>query len=256
MAIARSPVPAVQPGELTPMARAPNPAEMTDRIGKRTGHEFSSTGYLMRALTHSSADSATGGNYERLEFLGDRVLGLVIAEMLWAEFPDADEGELSRRFNLLVNADACARIADKINLGDLIATGVEIRSLEGRKRRNIRADAIESLIAAIYLDGGIEPARRFIERNWRPLASTSDADRRDAKTELQEWAHRAAGQTPVYETEDRTGPDHDPVFTVRATVTGYKPETGAGRSKREAEQAAAAAILVREGVWPVEATDK
>ena len=157
---------------------------------------------------------------------------------------------------MLVNAETCALVADKIGLGELISTGVEIKSLKGRKRLNIRSDVVESLIAAIYLDGGMEPARQFIKRNWRPLARFSDAGRRDPKTELQEWAHRKTGNPPVYELEKRSGSDHDPLFTIRATVTGFKPESGTGHSKREAEKAAATAILVREGVWQSEAEGK
>ncbi|MEX0344558.1 MAG: ribonuclease III [Rhizobiaceae bacterium] len=227
------------------MALPSDPAE----IGKRIGYRFTTSETLTRALTHSSADGEVRGNYERLEFLGDRVLGLVTAQILWKEFPDADEGELSRRLNLLVNAETCAAIADQIGLGDFISTGPEIKSLAGRKRQNIRSDVLESLIAAIYLDGGLEPATAFIERFWRPLIHKSGADRRDAKTELQEWAHRKAGVAPVYTTEGRTGPDHDPVFTIVATVRGFEPMRATGGSKREAEQAAATAILVREGVW-------
>lgn len=228
------------------MPRSADPIEISRSIGSRIGYQFMQTDNLVRALTHSSA---TGDNYERLEFLGDRVLGLAIAQLLYATFPTANEGELSRRFNLLVNTETCADVADEIGLGDFIVTGMEIRSIKGRKRLNLRADAVEALIAAIYLDGGFEPARAFIERFWRSRAHASDADRRDAKTELQEWAHRTGGDAPVYETEGRSGPDHDPVFTVKASVAGCESEYGTGSSKREAEQAAATAILVREGIW-------
>lgn len=245
MAFACATITSVQLGGLTPMTRPSDPAE----IGNKIGYRFTSSEYLIRALTHSSADSKVRGNYERLEFLGDRVLGLVTAQILWKEFPDANEGELSRRLNLLVNSETCAAIADQIGLGEFITTGPEIKSLAGRKRQNIRSDALESLIAAIYLDGGLEPAAVFIERFWRPLIHKSGADRRDAKTELQEWAHRKAGVTPAYRIEERTGPDHDPVFTIVAIVRGIEPIRATGSSKREAEQAAAAAILVREGVW-------
>lgn len=238
------------------MGRWADPAETGRQIGELIGYEFSGTENLMRALTHSSATSATGGNYERLEFLGDRVLGLVIAQLLFSEFPDADEGELSRRYNLLVNAETCAEIADEIGLGDFILTGVEIKSLQGRKRLNLRADATESLIAAIYLDGGFDPARAFVEHYWNSRVHASGADRRDAKTELQEWAHKKTGRAPTYEIESRSGPDHDPVFMVRVTVDGFKPERGKGSSKREAEQVAATTMLIREGIWPDMATAK
>lgn len=256
MAVACPAIAPVQLGRLGRMTHNPDAVEIAERIARHIGYAFTSPDLLVRALTHSSANSQTIGNYERLEFLGDRVLGLVIADMLWNDFPDADEGELSRRFNLLVNADTCAQVADEINLGDYVITGAEIASARGRKRLNLRADAMEALIAAIYLDGGLEPADAFIRRLWRPLARADDADRRDAKTELQEWAHRVAGSAPTYETQDRSGPDHEPVFTVVAIVSGYDRGKGTGRSKREAEQAAATAILTREGVWPAQGGDR
>src|SRR5690606_14483139 len=130
-----------------------------------------------------------------------------------------------------------------------VVTGAEIRSLRGRTAVNLRADVVESLIAAIYLDGGLDVAESFVQRFWQDRARASGGGRRDPKTELQEWAHRVSGDAPVYTTESREGPDHDPVFTVRATVEGYAPEVAAGSSKRQAEQRAATAILRREGIW-------
>lgn len=229
-----------------------DPSLLARRVGARIGYRFRDTDNLILALTHVSADGGGGRNYERLEFLGDRILGLVIAAMLFETFPEADEGELSRRFNALVNAAALASVADEIGLHEFITTGMEMKNLQGRKRVNLRADVVESLIAAIFLDGGLKAAERFVRHFWQPRALASDAGRRDPKTELQEWAHRVSGQPPVYETESRTGPDHDPVFTVRAAVEGYPPETGTGRTKREAEQQAAMAILLREQVWKEE----
>jgi ribonuclease-3 len=221
-------------------------------LQERTGHRFQDAERLARALTHASARSAHAGvDYERFEFLGDRVLGLVVADMLLAAFPQAAEGELSLRLNALVNAEALAEIAEEIGLPGLIRAGSDVRSLEGRKRVNLRADALESLIAVLYLDGGLEAARAFIHRYWEPR-SASGAARRDAKTELQEWAHQAVGAVPAYQIEHREGPDHDPLFTVSVRVGELAPAAGAGRSKREAEQAAAAALLVREGVWSAE----
>jgi ribonuclease III len=217
-----------------------------------TGHLFLDHARLRRALTHASARGGTGADYERLEFLGDRVLGLVIADLLFHAFPAATEGELSLRLNALVNAETLAEIAEEIGLPHLIHAGSEIRSLEGRKRVNLRADALESLIAALYLEGGLETARRFILRYFEPRSKASGAARRDPKTELQEWAHQAAGAAPVYTLDGREGPDHDPVFTVSVRVGSYSPSAGTGRSKREAEQAAAMALLLREGVWSVQ----
>jgi ribonuclease-3 len=219
-------------------------------LQERTGHIFRDQKRLQRALTHASARGAHSGlDYERFEFLGDRVLGLLVADMLFNAFPDAAEGELSVRFNALVNAEALAEIADEIGLTELIRAGSEVKTLSGRKRVNIRADALESLIAALYLDGGIEVARAFIQRYWEPRSRLTGAARRDPKTELQEWAHQAATAMPAYKIESREGPDHDPLFTVSVQVGKHEPAFGTGRSKREAEQAAAAALLLREGVW-------
>lgn len=229
--------------------------DLADALQLRTGHVFRDPQRLQRALTHGSARSAHAGvDYERFEFLGDRVLGLAVADMLLADFPEAPEGELSVRLNALVNAEALAQIADQIGLADLIRAGSEVRNLAERKRVNLRADALESLIAVIYLDGGLDAAKRFIHKYWKPRAVAVDAARRDPKTELQEWAHQAASAVPAYRIESRTGPDHDPVFTVSVRVGDYPPATGTGRSKREAEQNAAATVLLREGVWKNEET--
>ena len=221
-------------------------------LQEKTGHTFTDHARLERALTHSSARPQSGSNYERLEFLGDRVLGLIIADMLFSAFPDAPEGELSVRLNALVSAEGCASVADEIGLGDLIETGSDIKSLNDKRLLNVRAYVIEALIATIYLDGGLEAARGFVLKYWEPRSKVSDAARRDAKTELQEWAHQQGKQgklQPVYKIVSRTGPDHEPVFVVEVKVTGFQAATGTGRSKRIAEQIAAENMLCREGVW-------
>ena len=223
-----------------------------DELAALTGHGFRDRSLAEYALTHASARGASRIDYQRLEFLGDRVLGLVVAEMLYRAFPEAPEGELSVRLNALVNAEALAAIAEEIGLGGLIRAAADVRALSPHKRVNVRADVTEALIAALYLDGGMEAARAFILRWWEPRAKAAGAARRDPKTELQEWAHQAAGATPVYETRGRAGPDHDPVFTVAVRVDGRAEAEATGRSKREAEQNAAAAMLVREGVWQAE----
>jgi ribonuclease-3 len=230
-------------------SQRPTAAALAAALEEKTGHAFLDAERLQRALTHASARSHASPDYERLEFLGDRVLGLVIAELLYRQYPDAAEGELSRRLNALVNAETCAEIAEEIGLHHLIRAGSEIRTLSGRKRVNLRADAMESLIAVIYLEGGLGAARSFIMRYWEQRSKAETAARRDAKTELQEWAHQVSGKPPAYEIEGREGPDHDPVFRVTVRIDGYDPAQGTGRAKREAEQAAAAAILLREGVW-------
>lgn len=219
------------------------------RLAELIGHSFADEKRLERALTHSSARAAGQGNYERLEFLGDRVLGLVIAELLFSQFPEAKEGELSVRLNQLVSAEACAAVADEMRLHQHIKTGADIKNLTGKRMANVRADVMESLIAALYLDAGLDVARKFILKNWGERVQASAAARRDAKTELQEWAHGRAGIAPTYAIVERTGPDHDPHFTVKAEVPGVEPEIGSGRSSRAAEQDAAAKMLESQGVW-------
>jgi ribonuclease III len=219
------------------------------RLEKVIGHAFSDKQWLDRALTHASTGSAKVANYERLEFLGDRVLGLCVAEMLFTTFRNATEGELSVRLNQLVSADSCAGIADELGLHEFIRTGADVKKLTGKRMLNVRADVVESLIAALYLDGGLEAARGFILRNWHDRATRADAAKRDAKTELQEWSHARFGTTPLYTVDDRSGPDHDPRFTVTVSIKGVAPETGVERSKRAAEQVAATKMLEREGVW-------
>ena len=224
-------------------------AAAIERIEERVGHQFADRDRLQRALTHASLRTGSGGNYERLEFLGDRVLGLCVAELLFKNFRNADEGELSVRLNALVSAQTCALVADELGLHEFIRTGADVKKLTSKRMANVRADVVESLIAAIYLDAGLEAARAFIERNWSARALETDAARRDAKTELQEWAHARHGVTPLYRIADRSGPDHEPVFVVTVEIKGVEPATGESRSKRAAEQAAATAILQREGVW-------
>jgi len=224
-----------------------NDAELVAAVTNITGFAFGDAARVRRALTHASAGE--GKDYQRLEFLGDRVLGLVVAQMVFEANPGAPEGELSLRLNALVNAETLAEIADEIGLSGLIVAGSEMRTLTGRKRVNLRGDVMEALIAALYLEGGLEPARAFIRRYWEDRSKAPTAARRDAKTELQEWAHQQGNVHPSYVILDRSGPDHDPSFTVEVTVKGFAPETGEGRSKRIAEQSAAEAMLYRESVW-------
>ena len=224
-------------------------AEERSRLEQLIGHEFADKQWLDRALTHASTGTAKAANYERLEFLGDRVLGLCVAELLFTTFRTAAEGELSVRLNQLVSAESCAQVADEMELHRYIRTGSDVKKLTGKRMQNVRADVVESLIAALYLDGGLEAARAFILRHWEERAARADGARRDAKTELQEWAHAKFGLTPAYRVDDRSGPDHDPRFTVTVEVKGVAPEKGIDRSKRAAEQVAATKMLEREGVW-------
>jgi ribonuclease III len=222
--------------------------EAVRRLEEKTKHTFRDLARLERALTHASARPSAGSDYERLEFLGDRVLGLVIAELLFRAYPTASEGELSLRLNSLVNADTCAAVADEIGLHEFIRTGSDVKGLADKRLKSLRADVVESLIATIYLDGGLEAAQPFIERYWNARSREINSAQRDPKTELQEWAHQQDGAQPQYTVVDRTGPDHDPQFTVKVNVKGFEPATGIGRSKRIAEQEAAVALLYREGV--------
>ena len=224
-------------------------AEDRAKLETVIGYQFAEKERLDRALTHSSARSAKGSNYQRLEFLGDRVLGLCVAELLFQTFRDANEGELSVRLNQLVSAESCAKVADDLELHQFIRTGSDVKKITGKAMMNVRADVVESLNAAIYLDGGLEAARGFVLRHWKDRAVRADGARRDAKTELQEWAHAKFGIAPTYRTDDRSGPDHDPRFTVTVEISGIAPETGIDRSKRGAEQVAAMKLLEREGVW-------
>lgn len=217
-------------------------------LEQRLGHRFRDRDLLKRALTHASANAARSN--ERLEFLGDRVLGLVAAEKLYAAYPDDAEGALALKFNALARRETCAKAAEAAGLSDhLILANAEAGS-GGRKKGAILAGACEAVIAALYLDGGFETARRFIECYWADAFALLMADMRDAKTALQEWAQSRKGNSsaPSYRLVRREGPDHAPRFFVEARVNAEEPETGEGNSKREAEQDAAMKMLLRLGL--------
>jgi ribonuclease-3 len=221
--------------------------ESTD-FEARLGHKFRDRDLLKRALTHASAN-ATRSN-ERLEFLGDRVLGLVAAEKLHDLYPDDSEGALALKFNALARREACARAAELAGLAPhLILANAEAGS-GGRTKSAILAGACEAIIAALYIDGGMDAARRFIDCYWNSAFAELNADMRDAKTVLQEWAQARKGNSgaPQYRQVRREGPDHAPRFFVEGRVSGEEPEMGEGNSKREAEQDAAAKLLIRLGL--------
>ncbi len=210
------------------------------------GHSFANPELLRRALTHASAvagGSSREATYQRLEFLGDRVLGLVVADMLDERFPDAPEGELSRRLARLVSGDTCAEVAREMKLDKAL------RMTGGRPTVSVLGDVCESVLGAIYRDAGLAAARAIIERYWGPRLESMSGPLSDAKTELQEWAHRRGFETPAYSEILRSGPDHAPEFEVEAQVGTLPPGRGRGRSKREAEHEAAADLLRREGIW-------
>ncbi len=212
---------------------------------------------LRVALMHPSAvstgrgklrkKSERGADNQRLEFLGDRVLGIVIAEMLFRAFPDEDEGALARRLAALVKQDSLDAVAREIALGRYLTISRGEEEGGGRANPAILADACEALIGAIYLDGGLEPPRVFVERHWRPKMDAEAKPPQDAKTALQEWAQAAGLALPLYTVVKSEGPPHDPVFEVEVTVSGHEPESARGRSKRAAEQAAAKRLMDRVG---------
>ncbi|WP_412058384.1 ribonuclease III [Bartonella sp. DGB2] len=218
-------------------------------LEEKTQHHFKDISLLKKALTHASIQDHEQESYERLEFLGDRVLGLVISEMLWQMFPTAAEGELSVRLNSLVNAEVCSLIAQEIGLPALIYIGADMRYLHPHRMENIYADVVEALIAVLYLEGGLAAVRPFIQAYWQARAKHLTAARRDAKTELQEWAHAQKGTQLRYQIVERSGPDHEPIFTVEVRVAGFAPARGCGRSRRQAERTAAEAFLLREAIW-------
>jgi ribonuclease-3 len=217
-------------------------------LEEQLGHVFTDRKLLERALTHASASSQVSN--ERLEFLGDRVLGLIVAEMLFSIYPDDSEGVLALKYNALVRGEACAAAAEAAGLARHLRLAAAEAASGGRKNAAILGGACEAIIAAIYLDAGLGAARSFVERFWAQAFTELNQDMRDPKTMLQEWAQsraRAARGAPVYRQVTREGPDHAPHFVVEVTVAGEGSATGEGRSKREAQQAAARALIERLG---------
>lgn len=228
--------------------KRPTGDTLAKALAGRTGHAFADARLLETALTHSSAVKAPTNN-ERLEFLGDRVLGLIVAELLFHRFPDAREGEIAPRFNALVDARTCAEIGGELELADFVRADAALKARMRGSGGNYLADAVEALIAAIYIDGGLEAARAFVLRYWEPRLSLVVAKPANPKSELQEWVARSSDARPEYSIEGREGPDHQPVFTVLVRVRGFAPSHGTGGSRRAAEEAAATAFLKREGAW-------
>lgn len=211
----------------------------------RIGHSFRRSELLLRAVTHSSVSSPSRQDNQRLEFLGDRVLGLVMAEVLLSKDKGATEGQLAPRFNALVRKETCADVARQIGLGEVLKLGRSEMLSGGRRKEALLGDAMEAVIAAVFLDGGIEAARNLILTHWGKRIDKVESDARDAKTSLQEWAQARAQQPPSYREIRRSGPDHAPVFTIAVQLqSGETAEATAG-SKRQAEQAAAKLLLDR-----------
>lgn len=210
-----------------------------------TGHEFADPRLAELALTHRSAAARGRGTYERLEFLGDRVLALVIADMLYETYASENEGALAKRLVDLVRRETLAEIAGDIGLGPHILLSRGEEESGGRENQTILADVCEALIGALYRDGGLPPAAGFIRRYWgkRMLATVTPPE--DAKTTLQEWAQGRGFPLPDYRETGRSGPDHAPQFTIAVRVADFPPEEGDGPTKRSAETAAAERMLER-----------
>lgn len=224
-------------------------ASLEDRIG----HAFGDKALLARALTHISAMPAQRGraqSYQRLEFLGDRVLGLVVSAMLYAAFPDAEEGELSRRLAGLVRKETCADVAAEWQLSGHIRLGDGEAQNGGHAKPAIMADVCEAVIGAAYVDAGFEAARTVVAGPWTPRMLAPTRPLRDPKTALQEWAQGSGRATPLYREVERQGPAHAPQFTVAVELEGFPTGLGSGSSKRAAEQQAAEAFLARENIQP------
>lgn len=209
----------------------------------RLGHSFSTPALLVQSLTHSSVASANRDDNQRLEFLGDRVLGLVMAEALLDADQTASEGQIAPRFNALVRREACAAVAREIDLGAVLRLGRSEMKSGGRRKDALLADAMEAVIAAVWLDAGHAAARDVVRKLWHGRIEAVDADARDAKTALQEWAQGRGEPVPEYAEVARSGPDHQPQFTIEVRLTSGQTHQATAGSKRQAEQAAAAALL-------------
>ncbi len=214
---------------------------------KALDYRFRQPGLLRDALTHPSVTTGRGakkgGDYERLEFLGDRVLGLVVADMLFNRFPDENEGALARRHAALVRRETLARVALILGLDAALAVSRGEEESGGRANPSMLADCCEAVLGAVFADGGLDPAAAIIRLHWEALMAESATPPKDAKTALQEWAQGRGKPLPTYETLGMEGPPHDPKFLVSVRVDGLDPMNGRGSSKRAAEQAAAAAML-------------
>jgi ribonuclease-3 len=214
-------------------------------------YAFKDAALLTAALTHVSAlkaPSSRSSSYQRLEFLGDHVLGLVVSDMLFRAYPDADEGELSKRLADLVRKETCADVGKALGLGEAVKVGAVGADAGLKLRKGVLGDVCEAVIGAVYVDGGHAAAAKLIERMWSERLKRPMRALRDPKTVLQEWAQARGLPTPAYREVERTGPHHDPHFRVRVELPGLDAAEGLGSSKRAAEKAAATAMLEREGV--------
>jgi len=203
--------------------------------------KFKDQSILRRSLTHKSFDN--DDNNETLEFLGDRVLGLVISEKLINDFPNDPEGLLDKRYSKLVNKETCYKVSQSLNLGDFILLGSTEISSKGNEKKSILADTCESLIGAIYSDSGYEESKKFICKFWDEEFESSDGNLIDPKSFLQEWTLKRYKELPEYKLLDQSGPDHDPLFSVELSFKEYKKATNEGKSIKDAEMKAAESFI-------------
>lgn len=214
----------------------------------RIGVSFSDKALLRQALRHVSACAKRADSYQRLEFLGDRVLGLAVADLLFEHFPDAAEGELSRRLAELVRRETCAEVAAEWGVAPFIILGGGEAQSGGAQKAAILGDICESIIGAVFVDAGFDAARRLVRESFATRLDQARASLRDPKSMLQEWAQGRGLATPVYRLDGQTGPDHAPRFLISAVIDGFEAAQGEGSSKRHAEQAAAEAFIAREKI--------
>jgi ribonuclease-3 len=212
-------------------------------FSKRIGHEFADPSLLIRSVTHSSMVSVHRDDNQRLEFLGDRVLGLVMSDALLKADPGAAEGLLAPRYNALVRRETCADVARQIDIGAVLKLGRSEMKSGGRRKEALLADAMEAVIAAVFLDAGFDVAQKLVVTLWGKRIHNVADDARDAKTALQEWAQARGEPPPAYVEVARTDPDHQPIFTIEARLSSGPAEQATAGSKRQAEQAAATALL-------------
>ena len=231
------------------MARRAKPSIAA--LESRLGYQFRNSSLIEQALTHVSAIHAgksRSESYQRLEFLGDRVLGLTISDMLFVAFPKASEGEMSRRLSDLVRLETCAEVAEEWGIGEWLRLGAGEASTGGARKSAILGDVCEALIGAVFLDGGYDPAKALVEKGWRQRMQQPKRPLRDPQTALQEWAQARGKAPPLYREVERAGPAHKPEFTISVEVEGLDPIEARGASKRTAEQAAARAFMQRENI--------
>ncbi|MGB0921973.1 MAG: ribonuclease III [Alphaproteobacteria bacterium] len=219
-------------------------------LQERLGHAFGNEALLLEALTHAShGQSRNSTDNERLEFLGDRVLGLLVAERLINDYPDAAEGALARRLNALVRKETCGLVAEKLGLAAFMRVGPSERGKEGGVAPALLANACEAVLGALYMDGGLQAVIPVFDRVWIPLFEAVEIEPRDPKSSLQEWAQGQGLPLPIYAVIERSGPDHAPHFVIEVSVEGHGCAHGEGASKRQAEQTAATTLLKQKGIW-------